>query len=275
MAYNPDFTSSVVTTAVRFELIRFWYTGDTSPAPVGFVWDFGDGITSNEEEPIVSWRTVGNKTVKLTVIYDDDVQDSEEKIGYLSIVEGSLTSYLNLLLTQYRDKSSIRALISPFIDQVTQLDFVADQLSRIWSLEGRGVQLDVIGEILGLPRLGLSDAAYAVALTSMPEILHGCGNYCAICKYTYLFLDFSYIQLIELVGTVYLDVIMSGTRDYPTFLRRVQAIAASGVAVRLAVSDDGDIPVECEYTNEPPVYPSGNELSEISYEDNGYLAELF
>jgi PKD repeat protein len=275
MPYEPDFTSDVTGSVARLAPVRFTYTGSVDPLPVGYLWDFGDGITSNYESPTVYWRDVGNKTVRLTVIYDDDVQETEEKADYLEVVLDVQGDYLDLMLYQYKARDTVRNLLSPFIDQVTILDHVCAKLALIWSLSGRGVALDVIGDLLGLPRLGRDDDDYAEALRWMPYINHGYGQLGVIIQYIDLFLTYDHLFVSEWCGLIYVDVVISISQNYTLFLQRLQTLAAAGVLIHLAASDLSEIPVEFEYLTELPTYIDGNELSEIDYEDNGHLAELY
>lgn len=47
-------------------------------------WEFGDGVTSNEKEPIHSFATVGKYTVKITVTYQDGTYESGNVIMEVS-----------------------------------------------------------------------------------------------------------------------------------------------------------------------------------------------
>lgn len=273
MAYTADFTASIVGNLPRLTPVTFTYTGDTTPAVVGYHWDFGDGSTSNEEHPAHFWTSEGAKTVSLTVIFDDGKQDTETKVDFVTITPDDLDDYLDLLLTQFKDKDHIRGLTSPHIDQMAILDHVSESLQSVRSLQSSGVVLDTIGEILGLPRLGRSDADYRLALERMPAIIRGYGQLEVLIEYTQLFLEPLGILAYDGQMRVLLDVTVTSAINADLFLSRVQLLAAAGVRVELIVNEG--IPLEFEYTDEPPEFADGNELSEIDgYYDGGILSEL-
>ena len=74
---------------------------------------------------------------------------------------------LDLLLEQYKDSTNLKALLE--IEAVNDLA-VEDALFEVrdcyWLSTAVGVQLDVIGSIVRVPRQGLSDTDYRAAITA-------------------------------------------------------------------------------------------------------------
>ncbi|MBL7727568.1 MAG: PKD domain-containing protein, partial [Dinghuibacter sp.] len=67
------------TAAVQFNNLS------TSIDTVGYVWDFGDGTTSTQKNPLHIYNNPGFYTVKLTVTSPYGCADSTEKIGYIKV----------------------------------------------------------------------------------------------------------------------------------------------------------------------------------------------
>ena len=69
------------------------------------------------------------------------------------------------LLSQYKRKPRIAALVSAFTDQCQELEDVLWDLLTKRTIDGsEGIQLDNIGKIVGQPRLGLDDEDYRIFL---------------------------------------------------------------------------------------------------------------
>jgi hypothetical protein len=220
---------------------------------------------------------VGSKTITLTVIFADGRQRTVSKVGYVTVTVGSTKAYLDLLISQFKDKTSWTGILTPFIDQLDDLCFVADDLIKVRDLSNvAGVDLDALGELLGLPRLGRADSVYRLLLLAMPFINRGYGQLETLIKYTALFLNSDLLYVMNNPGTVTLDVVNPEVIDqYALFRQRIQQLAAAGVRVVLTVSDADEVPLEFEDTGEPPDFLTGNEWSEEDYEDDGYLAEEY
>jgi PKD repeat protein len=272
MAYNPRFTSTPAGGSVaRLTPLTFSYTGDTSPAVTGYRWEFGDGCVSNLATPTHRWLTEGDYDVTLTAVYEDGAVYSVTVASYVTIVADSLTDYLDLLLEQFKSRTTLRGLLTPPIDQMAMVGLATDGLLDTWSLASEGIVLDNVGEILGLPRLTRSDAEYRTELARMYRVVWGHGDEESLITYVEVFLDPSYYSILESDMHVLVDVLVNAPQNYVLFYRQLEVLAASGVRVDLVVNEE--VPVEFEYTDEPPIYPSGNELSEDSYYEGGYLSE--
>jgi PKD repeat protein len=274
MAYTPDFivNKSVV---VQLETVVFSYTGSTSPAVRSLFWSFGDGGTSTELSPSHYWKNDGIKAVTLTAIYADGTQVMVEKSSIVQVNVGVIEDYIDLLLYQFKQKANWRKLLTPPINQVTLIDFVALTLGQIFSFNVDGVHLDNLGVILGLPRLERSDSDYRAALQQMPEVITGFGQLPILIKYAQLFLGAETLSLFESDKALYLDATNPIPQNYNTFLGRFKQHTAAGTSVALVISDNNEVPLEFEFTDEPADYLTENELSELSYDDDGFLSELY
>lgn len=72
---------------------------------------------------------------------------------------------LNRLLQQYKDKEKIRALVSAHSEQIQVLEDVFQSLNNFRDIENAiGIQLDRLGDILGIDREGLNDDDYRTRL---------------------------------------------------------------------------------------------------------------
>ncbi|RNI12942.1 PKD domain-containing protein [Methanohalophilus sp. RSK] len=85
-AYPPvsDFTSNVTSGVVPPLSVKF--TDLSSKEPTQWLWDFGDGNTSTEQNPTHTYTNYGNYNVSLTAI-NDVADDTETKIDYIAIDE--------------------------------------------------------------------------------------------------------------------------------------------------------------------------------------------
>lgn len=72
---------------------------------------------------------------------------------------------LNRLMQQYRGKVGLEAFLSALVTQIQELEaaiYGIDQGRQLYNGNAQGVQLDGIGELVGVPRNGLDDAEYLV-----------------------------------------------------------------------------------------------------------------
>lgn len=79
-----DFTANT-TTACLGDQISF--VDISSPTPVSWEWDFGDGSTSTDQFPDHLYTTPGTYEVSLTATYSASCQGTETKTGYITIGE--------------------------------------------------------------------------------------------------------------------------------------------------------------------------------------------
>lgn len=84
----------------------------------------------------------------------------------------------SLLISQFRDKPRLEAIICALTDGVQDLDDVVWQmLTERWLSTAIGVQLDGIGQILDLPRAGWGDETYRVLLGAQVLVLRSKGTW--------------------------------------------------------------------------------------------------
>jgi len=67
------------------------FTDESTGNPTSWLWDFGDGNTSDEQNPSHVYATAGNFTVKLTVS-NNAGSDTETKVDYISAVWPEVTA---------------------------------------------------------------------------------------------------------------------------------------------------------------------------------------
>lgn len=63
------------------------FTDISSPTPIGWEWDFGDGSTSTDQFPTHLYTTPGTYEVSLTATYSASCQGTETKTGFITIGE--------------------------------------------------------------------------------------------------------------------------------------------------------------------------------------------
>jgi len=79
-----DFSASTTNATVN-ETISF--TDESAFSPTSWLWDFGDGTTSTEQNPTHSYSAIGTYTVQLTV-ENENGSDTEIKENYITIEQG-------------------------------------------------------------------------------------------------------------------------------------------------------------------------------------------
>ena len=57
-----------------------------------YLWDFGDGTTSTEEDPVHIYASPGIYTVTLTAT-NSCTSETETKVDYVTVYQGQLTPY--------------------------------------------------------------------------------------------------------------------------------------------------------------------------------------
>ncbi|MFW9939406.1 MAG: PKD domain-containing protein [Candidatus Thorarchaeota archaeon] len=67
--------------------VSFTYTGSENYCPQTYYWDFGDGTTSTEKNPIHKYETIGTFTVSITIIDRDGDFDTKTKINYIEVTQ--------------------------------------------------------------------------------------------------------------------------------------------------------------------------------------------
>lgn len=262
----------------RFESLRFYYTGNVVlPTPETYLWDFGDGELSNDQSPIHHYKTAGVYTVSLTVVFDDASTGNDTQSNLVTVATTIEDEHASFLLYQFRDMPQVNS----FIKSISAYKTLAESQGYYIGRTRKSISntftifLDDIGVIVGLPRNERSNEDYAPTLLLMALVNMSHGQLEALIRYTQLFIDPTSLFVADLSGIVLISLIGSASYNYVLAKQRLELIAAAGVLVNLSVAIDAEVPVEFEYTDEPPEFTSGNELSESTYENNGYLDELY
>ena len=107
---EADFTGNPMEGCVSLT-VRF--TDKSTGNPTSWHWDFGDGQTSNQQNPSHTYTACGKYTVTLTVSDECDNSDTEIKEGYITVntkpnadFVGNPTSDCVPLTVQFTDKST-------------------------------------------------------------------------------------------------------------------------------------------------------------------------
>ena len=79
-----DFSASTTNAIVNEEIS---FTDESAFTPTSWLWYFGDGTTSTEQNPTHSYSTIGTYTVQLTV-ENENGSDTEIKEDYITIEQG-------------------------------------------------------------------------------------------------------------------------------------------------------------------------------------------
>ena len=79
-----DFSASTTNAAVNEEIS---FTDESAFTPTSWLWDFGDGATSTEQNPTHAYSAIGTYTVQLTV-ENENGSDTEIKEDYITIEQG-------------------------------------------------------------------------------------------------------------------------------------------------------------------------------------------
>ena len=90
-AFTANVTSGNAPLAVQF-------TDESTGNVTAWLWNFGDGTTSTEQNPIYTYTAVGNYTVSLAVTRAG-ASDTETKTDYITVTSPSTTWYDTLLNT--------------------------------------------------------------------------------------------------------------------------------------------------------------------------------
>jgi len=81
-----DFTSDFQT-VIAGDFIQFTFAGEEGNFPATFWWDFGDGSTSEERDPVYQYNDPDFYTISLTVKDFDGDEHTETKFDYIEVLE--------------------------------------------------------------------------------------------------------------------------------------------------------------------------------------------
>jgi len=83
----------------------------------------------------------------------------------IPIIVNHIDQALDRLITQYKDRDGIRALVSAFCAPIQTLEDAIIDMNISRTIDGSvGVQLDGLGAIVGIERLGLEDFDYRIRI---------------------------------------------------------------------------------------------------------------
>lgn len=189
----------------------------------------------------------------------------------LTHITNHIIQALNRLPQQYRGKERMSALISSFINQVQEVEDVFHDLKTDRTLDNSvGVQLDGIGQIVGLPRVpGQDDEDYRKDLDfqiilnmneATPEELIAAAKF---------FTDSETIEYNELYPAalaIFVPIVLS-TDDQGIIRTKLKKLAAAGVSLSEFGFSDPDNPF---------LFDEGNGLGDTSNPaTGGLLADLY
>lgn len=90
--------------------------------------------------------------------------------------------HLSLLMEQYKDSPNLQAVISGILEQGNAIEEAMQELYTLLSIQqAEGVQLDVIGRLVGVARGAQDDETYRFVLISWLQLQYS-GTYEAIVK---------------------------------------------------------------------------------------------
>lgn len=81
------------------------------------------------------------------------------------------------LVTQYKNATKLQGLLTSLVNPIQDIESSLTDMNNLRYLQqAQGVQLDVIGIIVGLPRGGRNDAQYRLALQAQIKVNVSCGQ---------------------------------------------------------------------------------------------------
>ncbi len=140
--------------------VEFAYTGDDVES---WYWDFGDGGTSTEENPVYQYKTPGLFTLVLLVFSEDGCLDITEKKDHIKVIDPNAVG-----LEEMRPQEVFNIYPNPAIDKLT----------IGYKLQGNGtiVIYNLLGEQVYTSTLLSQDVQQTISL----DQLSGAGLYLAV-----------------------------------------------------------------------------------------------
>ena len=142
-----SFTFNVVNQIVTFT--------DSSPTATSWFWDFGDGVTSNQQSPIHIYGAIGVYTVLLTI-----------SDGTCTTTSTQIVTILQVGLPQLSDNASFLMFPNPADDQVT-IEFISPE--KTISLE----VINALGQVVINEKLSPIEGTYYNTVLNLKSIANG------------------------------------------------------------------------------------------------------
>jgi hypothetical protein len=152
---------------------------------------------------------------------------------------------LDLLLEQFKgqDKPNLYALITALVDQLQDIEEGALELKSVRSIDNsEGVQLDILGLLIGVDREGRTDAEYRLALKNQIFINTSSGEPESIITFIEFLTDGTEVILKELFPAAF-QVYTNGPVFPSNIHQLINNTRAAGVENVLVTSSVGETPV--------------------------------
>lgn len=146
----PSFTYNIVGNTVYFQ--------NTTPGNLNYLWDFGDGDFSTEENPVHTYSDAGIYNVKLTI--------------YNQCYENEITLPINLLSQNFSHKYNDLISINTLSNGIYQLNGCLQKPVTVYSITGQTANATII----------LQNNHYIIDLTSLPRGIYILKTETFVCK---------------------------------------------------------------------------------------------
>lgn len=167
------------------------------------------------------------------------------------------------------ESNRIFNFITPFINQVQEIENMLDDLrKKRWVFSAEGIQLDGIGDIVGLERNGMTDDAYRVAIINKILLNISSGQPEALIEYlNYILAGDS--ELIELQpATVKIQI-----HEFPSplnILTTLNSLRPIGVSLEIIYIEDNNLAFN--FGDENGFISDGYGFLEAGYPEGTYTA---
>lgn len=151
------------------------------------------------------------------------------------------------LLAQFREKPKLEGLVRALVSEAQTLEGVMQSLSRVRSIDdAEGVQLDLIGRIVGREREGMLDADYRLWLKAQIALSLSSGTPDEILTIFRLLFPDSDVELEEQYPAAF---VMRVGGAFPGSVPQVMKLllSAKPVAVRVLM-ESSDVPDDAAFT---------------------------
>jgi len=146
------------------------------------------------------------------------------------------------LAEQYKNSPNIKTVLCAFVNRIQELEFVFQDLQTLRSIStATNNDLDVIGEIVGLDRMGLTDEPYRTALRLQIVINTSNGEPESVIAYT-LALTLSTTIILKEIQPARIVLTSNGPVASTAIVRQIETSVGAGIAVELN-STFGNTPV--------------------------------